>query len=58
VSPIIFNIFKEGDKKYGSRGWSSMSVKSLVAVCIINLRAEGFPSELTDKESEEKGYVI
>ena len=58
VSPIIFNIFKEGKKKYGSRAWSSMIVKRLEDACNINLRAEGFPSELTDNESEEKGYVI
>ena len=58
VSPIIFNIFKEGQKKYGSRAWSSMIVKRLEDACNINLRAEGFPSELTDNEPEEKGYVI
>ena len=58
ISPIIFNIFREGQKKYGSRAWSSMIVKRLEDACDINLRAEGFPSELTDNESEEKGYVI
>ena len=58
VSPVIFNIFKEGQKKYGSRAWSSMIVKRLEDACNINLRAEGFPSELTDHEAEEKGYVI
>jgi len=58
ISPVIFNIFKEGQKKYGSRAWSSMIVKRLEDACNINLRAEGFPSELTDNESEEKGYVI
>jgi len=49
---------EEGQKKYGSRAWSSMIVKRLEDACNINLRAEGFPSELTDNESEEKGYVI
>jgi len=58
VSPVIFNIFKEGQKKYGSRAWSSKIVKRLEDACNINLRAEGFPSELTDNESEKKGYVI
>jgi len=58
VSPVVFNIFKEGQKKYGSRAWSSMIVKRLEDTCNINLRAEGFPSELTDNESEEKGYEI
>ena len=58
VSPIIFNIFKEGEKKYGSRAWSSMIVKRLEDACNINLRAKGFPSELIDNEPEEKGYEI
>jgi len=58
VSPVVFNIFREGQKKYGSRAWSSMIVKRLEDACNINLRAEGFPSELTDNESEKKGYVI
>ena len=58
ISPIALNIFKEGQKKYGPRAWSSMIVKRLEDACNINLRAEGFPSELTDNESEEKGYVI
>jgi 3-hydroxyisobutyrate dehydrogenase len=58
VSPIVFNIFKEGQKKYGSRAWSSMIVKRLEDACNINLRAEGFPSELTDNTSEKKDYVI
>ncbi len=58
VSPIIFNIFKEGQKKYGPRAWSSMIVKRLEDACNINLRAKGFPSELIDNEPEEKGYEI
>ena len=58
VSPVVFNIFREGQKKYGSRAWSSMIVKRLEDVCNINLRAKGFPAELTDNEPEEKGYVL
>ena len=58
VSPVVFNIFREGQKKYGSRAWSSMIVKRLEDACNINLRAEGFPTELIDHETEEKGYVV
>ena len=58
VSPVVFNIFKEGQKKYGSRAWSSMIVKRLEEACNINLRAKGFPAELIDSEPEEKGYVL
>jgi len=58
ISPIALNIFKEAQKKYGARSWSSMVVKRLEDASNTNLRAEGFPSELTDYESEEKGYEI
>ena len=58
ISPLVLEIFKDGQKKYGPRAWSSMIVKRLEDACNINLRAEGFPSELTDSEPEEKGHQI
>ena len=58
ISPIILNIFNEGQKKYGSRAWSSMIVKRLEDACNTNLRAEGFPKELIDSEPETKGVEI
>ena len=58
LSPLVLNIFKDGQKKYGSRAWSSMIVKRLEDACNINLRADGFPAELTDFEPEEKGHQI
>jgi len=58
ISPILLNIFKEGQKKYGPRAWSSMIVKRLEDVCNTNLRAEGFPKKLIDSESETKGVEI
>ena len=50
--------FKDGQKKYGSRAWSSMIVKRMEDLNKIDFRAEGFPEELTDIEPEEKGYEI
>ena len=58
ISPLVLNIFKDGHKKYGSRAWSSMIVKRMEELNNTNFRAEGFPSELIDKEPEEKGYEI
>ena len=58
ISPKIVEIFKDGQKKYGSRAWSSMIVKRMEDLNKINFRAEGFPDELVDNESEEKGYEI
>ena len=58
ISPLIVKIFKDGQKKYGSRAWSSMAVKRLEDICKINFRASGYPEELIDSEKEEKGYEI
>ena len=58
ISPKVVDIFKDGQKKYGSRAWSSMIVKRMEDANNINFRATGFPSELTDNEPEEKGYEI
>ena len=58
ISPKIVEIFKDGQKKYGSRAWSSMIVKRMEDINNIDFRAKGFPEELTDNEPEEKGYEI
>ena len=58
ISPKIVEIFKDGEKKYGSRAWSSMIVKRMEDLNKIDFRADGFPDELIDNEPEEKGYEI
>jgi 3-hydroxyisobutyrate dehydrogenase len=58
ISPKVVEIFKDGQKKYGSRAWSSMIVKRMEDINNIDFRAEGFPEELIDNEVEEKGYEI
>ncbi len=58
ISPLIVKIFKDGQKKYGSRAWSSMIVKRMEDLNKINFRAKGFPAELEDYEVEEKGYEV
>ena len=58
ISPKIVEIFKDAQKKFGSRAWSSMVVKRLEDLNNINFRSNGFPEELVDNELEEKGYEI
>ena len=58
ISPLIVDIFKDGQKKYGSRAWSSMIVKRMEDLNKIDFRTDGFPEELTDNEPEEKRYEI
>ena len=58
ISPFILDIFKDAQKKYGPRAWSSMVVKRLEDKFGLDFRSDGFPDELTDNEKEEKGYEI
>lgn len=58
ISPLIVKIFKDGQKKYGSRAWSSMIVKRMEDLNNVDFRADGFPDELIDNEQEKKGYEI
>ena len=58
ISPLIVKIFEDGQRKYGSRAWSSMIVKRMEDLNNIDFRADGFPDELIDNEQEEKGYEI
>ena len=58
ISPFILDIFKDAQKKYGPRAWSSMVVKRLEDKFGLNFRSDGFPDELIDNEKKEKGYEI
>ena len=58
ISPFVLEIFKDAQKKYGSRAWSSMVEKRLEDKFGLSFRAPNFPSELVDNEKEEKGYEI
>jgi 3-hydroxyisobutyrate dehydrogenase len=58
ISPKVVEIFKDGQKRYGSRAWSSMIVKRMEDLNNIDFRAEGFPEELVDNEIEENGREI
>ena len=58
ISPFVLDIFKDAQKKYGPRAWSSMVVKRLEDKFGLDFRTGGFPGELIDNEKEEKGYEI
>jgi len=58
LSPLVRGIFEEGKEAYGARAWSSMIVKRLEDACGTDLRAPGFPAELTDHEAEAQGGEV
>ncbi len=58
LSPVVLDIFKDGQERYGSRAWSSGIVRRLEEACGMELRAPGFPEELVDDEPEVPGAEV
>jgi len=58
VGPLVEQIFRDGQARYGDRAWSSMIVKRLEDDCGADLRAPGFPAELVDDEPEVVGREV
>lgn len=58
VSPLIKQIFLDGQEKYGPREWSPNIIKRLEDATGLSILAPGFPSEMVDDEPEETGYEV
>lgn len=58
LSPLLVNIFKDGEKRYGAREWSPNIIRRLEDACGAKVLADGFPAEITDDEPEEPGAEI
>ncbi|MDJ0608993.1 MAG: NAD(P)-dependent oxidoreductase [Kiloniellales bacterium] len=58
LSPVVLDIFKDGQERYGPRAWSSGIVRRLEEACGMELRAPGFPEELVDDEPEVPGAEV
>ncbi|MDE0113507.1 MAG: NAD(P)-dependent oxidoreductase [Albidovulum sp.] len=58
LSPLLLKIFREGERKYGSREWSPNIVRRLEEAIGTSIIADGFPSEIVDREPEAEGREI
>ena len=58
ISKLMNKIFTEGKTQFGDRSLSTSIVKRLEELCNENLRASGFPSQLTDEEPKKKRIEI
>ena len=58
VSPLLIEIFKDGEKRYGSREWSPNIVRRLEESCEIDVLTSGFPAEIVDDEPEKSGEEV
>jgi len=58
ISPLVLDIFKDGQARFGAREWSTNIVKRLEEACDLEVLAPGFPAELVDYELEELGAEV
>ena len=58
ISPLLIEIFKDGEKRYGPREWSPNIIRRLEDATGLSILAPGFPAEMTDDEPEEPGYEV
>jgi len=58
IAPLIVEIFKDGEKRYGSRELSPNIIKRLEERANVEVLGNGFPAEMIDDEPEEKGYEV
>ena len=58
IAPLIVDIFKDGEKRYGSREFSPNIIKRLEEAVDVEVLGRGFPAEMIDDEPEESGYEV
>ena len=58
VSPLLIDIFKDGEERFGSREWSPNIVRRLEEACETQVLASGFPAEMVDNEPELSGAEV
>ncbi|MBC6441297.1 MAG: NAD(P)-dependent oxidoreductase [Rhodospirillales bacterium] len=58
ISPLMIEIFEDGQERYGPRAWSDDIIKRLEEACDVSITAPGFPAEMIDDEPEEPGYEV
>lgn len=58
VSPLIIDIMKDGQRRYGERANSDDIIRRLEEATGLDITAPGFPALLVDDEPEEPGYEV
>ena len=58
ISPLMIEIFKDGQSRYGARAQSDNIIRRLEEATGLDITAPGFPAEMVDDEPEERGYEV
>lgn len=58
LNPLMIDVFKDGEARYGGREWSPNIVRRLEEATGLVITAPGFPAEMVDDEPEVPGYEV
>lgn len=58
LNPVLVEIFKDGEARYGSREWSPNIIRRLEDATGLSILAPGFPAQMVDDEPEEPGHEV
>lgn len=58
ISPLLIDIFKDGQQRYGPREWSSNIIRRMEDAADVKILGHGFPAQMSDDEPEEKGAEV
>ena len=58
IAPLLVDIFKDGEARYGPRELSPNIIRRLEDACDVRVLGVGFPPEMVDDEPEEQGAEV
>lgn len=58
ISPLMIDMFRDGQKRYGERANSDDIIRRLEDATGLDITAPGYPALLSDDEPEEAGYEV
>lgn len=58
LSPLVLDIFKDGQRRYGPRELSPNIIKRLEQACGVEVLGTGFPAQMVDDEPEAPGFEV
>jgi len=58
ISPLMIEIFKDGQERFGVRAQSDDIIRRLEGATGLDITAPGFPAEMVDDEPEEPGCEV
>ena len=58
LSPLVLNIFKDGERRYGARELSPNIIRRLEDACAVRVLGEGFPATMVDDQAKAAGHEV